>query len=100
MRFAGEAFDVSAICLSAETGSVIADVVPNGLPLTRVAKGQVRPAALPAGSARSRRNLVHVRFDKDALVDSIEQCNADKFVAEHSYMAESFLRVADSATPN
>ena len=26
------------------------------------------------------------------MVDSIEQCNADKFVAEHSYMAESFLR--------
>jgi glycosyltransferase involved in cell wall biosynthesis len=92
MGLAAEAFDVSAICLSAETGSVIADVVPNGLPLTRVAKGQVRPAALLAGSVRRRRSLVHVRFDKDALVDSIEQCNADKFVAEHSYMAESFLR--------
>jgi glycosyltransferase involved in cell wall biosynthesis len=92
MRLAAEAFDVSAMCLSAETGSLIADVVPNGLPLTRVAKGQVRPAALLAGAIRRRRSLVHVRFDKDALVDSIERCNADKFVAEHSYMAESFLR--------
>jgi glycosyltransferase involved in cell wall biosynthesis len=92
MRLAAEAFDVTAMCLSAETGSLIADVVPHGLPLTRVKKGDVRPAALLAGALRRRRSLVHVRFDKDALVDCINDCGADKFVAEHSYMAESFLR--------
>jgi hypothetical protein len=43
---------------------------------------------------RTRRSLVDVRFDTEALVDAIERCNVDVFVAEHSYMAESFLRSA------
>ncbi|WP_319456311.1 MULTISPECIES: glycosyltransferase family 4 protein [unclassified Mycobacterium] len=89
---AAESFDVSVICLSAESGSVVADFVPGGLPLTRVAKPAVRPLALALAAVRRRRSLVHVRFDSDALVAAIESSDADTFVAEHSYMAESFLR--------
>jgi len=89
---AAESFDVSAICLSAESGSVVADFVPGGLPLTRVAKPAVRPLTLAVNALRRRRSLVHVRFDSDALAAAIERSDADTFVAEHSYMAESFLR--------
>ena len=35
---------------------------------------------------------MHVRFDTDELLAAIEAADADVFVAEHSYMAESFLR--------
>jgi glycosyltransferase involved in cell wall biosynthesis len=38
--------------------------------------------------------LVHVRFDSDDLVKAVEHSDADVFVAEHSYMAESFIRSA------
>ena len=54
-------------------------------------KPAVRPLGLLAAAARSRRSLVHVRFDSDELVAAIERADADVFVAEHSYMAESFL---------
>lgn len=89
---AAESFDVSIICLSAESGSVTADFVPGGVEVTRVRKPAVRPVDLLTGALRSRRSLVHVRFDSDELVAAIERADADVFVAEHSYMAESFLR--------
>ena len=89
---AAESFDVSAICLSTETGSTVADFVPTGLPLTRVAKPAIRPLTLAFSALARRRSLVHVRFDGDALVAAIDQSDADTFVAENSYMAESFLR--------
>ena len=93
MRLAAEAFDVSAICLSDERpGFMITDVVEGGLPLTRVPKGRVQPARLLIDSLRKRRSLVHVRFDIDELLKAIENSDADVFVAEHSYMAETFLR--------
>jgi polysaccharide biosynthesis protein PslH len=93
MRLAAEAFDVSAICLSHERpGFMITDVVEGGLPLTRVPKGPVRPARLLIDSLRKRRSVVHVRFDIDELLKVIENSDADVFVAEHSYMAETFLR--------
>jgi glycosyltransferase involved in cell wall biosynthesis len=91
MRLASDEFDVSALCLSAEAGSA---ELPDGIKVTRVPKGQVRPAKLLADSVRKRRSLVHVRFDTDELVAGIDACDADIFVAEHSYMAESFLRSA------
>jgi glycosyltransferase involved in cell wall biosynthesis len=59
-----------------------------------VRKSDIQPRKLLATSLRNRRSLVHVRFDTDELVDGIERCDADVFVAEHSYMAESFLRSA------
>ncbi|MGE7002964.1 glycosyltransferase, partial [Staphylococcus capitis] len=94
MRLAAEAFDVSAICLSAETGSDTMDLDPGVVPLSRVRKPPINQRRLLADALRRRRSLVHVRFDHDALVDAIERCDSDVFVAEHSYMAESFLRSA------
>jgi glycosyltransferase involved in cell wall biosynthesis len=94
MRLAAEVFDVSAICLSAETRSDTVDLGPSGIPLTRVSKPPISRLGLLGDALRTRRSLVHVRFDPDALVDAIERSDADVFVAEHSYMAESFLRSA------
>jgi glycosyltransferase involved in cell wall biosynthesis len=92
MRLAAEAFDVSAVCLSSESGSVQTDLVPGGLPVTRIRKPPVRRAKLLASSLLKRRSLAHVRFDFDELVTGINGVDSDVFVAEHSYMAESFLR--------
>jgi hypothetical protein len=92
MRMSADEFDVSAICLSRESGSTETDLIPGGLALTRVHKPPVKPQKLLADALRTRRSLVHVRFDSDELVRCIEACDADVFIAEHSYMAESFLR--------
>lgn len=93
IRLAADAFDVSAICLSHETpGHLVTDVVDGGLPLARVHQGAVQPLRLVVGSLRHLRSLVHVRFDTDELLTAIEACDDDVFVAEHSYMAETFMR--------
>jgi glycosyltransferase involved in cell wall biosynthesis len=97
MRLAADAFEVSAVCLSSESDTTTADLVPGGLPLIRVCKPQIQPRKLLTSSLRTRRSLVHVRFDTEELVEGIERCDADVFVAEHSYMAESFLRSAHFA---
>ena len=91
MQLAAQAFDVSAICLAANDGTD--GQLPAGCrELLRVPKPTVAPARLLRGSVRSRRSLVHERFDVDALLPAIEAADADVFVAEHSYMAETFLR--------
>jgi polysaccharide biosynthesis protein PslH len=92
MSLASDAFELSAICLSRETGTIATDLVPGGLTLTRVDKPAINPRTLLTTSLRARRSLVHVRFDTDDLVSAIERSDADVYVAEHSYMAESFLR--------
>jgi len=92
MRLAADSFEVSAVSLSPQSGIVTLDLVPGGLPLVRVRKSEIQPRRLLTRSLRHRRSLVHVRFDTDELVDAIEHSDADVFVAEHSYMAESFLR--------
>ncbi|HTI78638.1 MAG TPA: glycosyltransferase [Mycobacterium sp.] len=89
MRLAADAYDVSAICLSTEVGSA---ELPGGIPVTRIPKPRVRPAQLLTDAVRKRRSLVHVRFDTGPLVAAIDAADSDVFVAEHSYMAESFLR--------
>ncbi|MDP9167329.1 MAG: glycosyl transferase, partial [Actinomycetota bacterium] len=94
VELAAESFDVSVICLSTESGVATADFVPGGVEVTRVRKPAVRPLGLLTGALRSQRSLVHVRFDSDELVAAIERSDADVFVAEHSYMAESFMRSA------
>jgi glycosyltransferase involved in cell wall biosynthesis len=91
MRLAAESFDVAALCLSAEDGSETVDLVPGGLPLTRVFKKPVDKPKVLARSLLKRRSLAHVRFDFDELVSAIDGLDSDVFVAEHSYMAESFL---------
>jgi polysaccharide biosynthesis protein PslH len=91
MRLAADVFDVSAICLAAEGGTHCYDLGP-GIDLVKVPKPPVAPLRLLLESVRSRRSLVHERFDVDALLPAIEASDADVFVAEHSYMAETFLR--------
>lgn len=89
MDLAASEFEVVAICLSHEPpGTLTVD----GVPLVRVGKAGVRPWRLLADVARSGRSLVHARFDNDDLVAAIDSTAADIYVAEHSYMAESFLR--------
>ncbi|UCZ59046.1 glycosyltransferase [Mycolicibacterium phocaicum] len=92
MQLAADSSEVSAIALSPLPGTVTADLIPGGLPLERVHKPAVRPHRLLIDSLRRRRSLVHVRFDTDELVRAIDRSDADVFVAEHSYMAESFFR--------
>lgn len=89
MRLAADSHEVSAVCLSTETGPA---ELPGGIPVVRVPKPKIRPTQLLADAVRKRRSLVHVRFDIDPLVAVIEGTESDVFVAEHSYMAESFLR--------
>lgn len=89
MRLAADSHEVSAVCLSTETGPA---ELPGGIPVVRIPKPKIRPTQLLAGAVRTRRSLVHVRFDIDPLVAVIDGTESDVFVAEHSYMAESFLR--------
>ncbi len=94
VALAADEFDVSVICLSSESGSVTADLVPGGIELTRVRKPAIAPHRLAMDVVRTRRSLVHARFDTPALRAAIDACTADVIVAEHSYMAESFLNSA------
>ena len=89
MRLAADAYNVSGICLSAEVGPA---ELAGGIPVVRVPKPRVRPAQLLTDAVRKRRSLVHIRFDTAPLVAAIDATDSDVFVAEHSYMAESFLR--------
>ena len=63
---------------------------PDGI--RRTAKPVRQPLALLRSSIRSRRSLIHSRFDTTELSSLLSESDADMFVAEHSYMAESFLR--------
>jgi glycosyltransferase involved in cell wall biosynthesis len=89
MELAAQTFEVSAICLSHEPAGTLAF---DGVPLVRVAKSGVQPLRLLLDVVRTRRSMVHARFDNDDLVAAIDAAGADIYVAEHSYMAESFLR--------
>lgn len=93
MGLAATAFEVSAICLSSSSpGTSTVDIVPGGLALTRVPKPAYVRRQLLVDSIRTRRSIVHVRFDLEPLLPAIEASDADVFVAEHSYMAETFMR--------
>lgn len=91
MTLAADTYAVTAICLSEQSGTVETDLVPGGLTLHRVRKPEVAPARLARRSLAGRRSLVHVRFDSPELRATIEAVDADVYLAEHSYMAESFL---------
>ena len=82
---ASERFLTEVICLSDQPELDEPDVV-------RVPKPGIALPELALRSMAGRRSLVHTRFDVDALRDAIDASSADRFVAEHSYMAESFLR--------
>lgn len=87
MDLARDNHEVTCICLSEHD-------VPDAPGLLRVTKPRVSPARIAVRSLRTRRSLVHARYDTDELVRAIDGTAADVFVAEHSYMAESFLRSA------
>ncbi|MEZ2388354.1 glycosyltransferase [bacterium RCC_150] len=59
--------------------------------ITRVLKPSLDKIALVFGSLRTGRSLIHSRFDTKEIADLIATSSADRFVAEHSYMAEPFL---------
>lgn len=89
LELAARSFEVSVICLSHEASGALTF---DGVPLVRVAKSGVEPVRLLLDIVRTRRSLVHARFDNDDLVAAIDAAAADIYLAEHSYMAESFLR--------
>lgn len=98
MTIAAEDYDVSVICLSSVAETPAIGHVLGGLPVTRVPKRSVNPLVLAFDALRTNHSLVHVRFDSPELRIAIEESDADVFVAEHSYMAESFLRSAHAGT--
>ena len=82
---ASERYQTEILCLSDRPDLAEPDV-------GRVPKPPISPPQLAVRSLARRRSLVHARFDVDSLRDAIEESSADRFVAEHSYMAEAFLR--------
>lgn len=86
-----EQYDTEVICLSEQPHVTEPDVV-------RIAKPPISRPLLLARSLLSRRSLVHTRFDVPEMRRTIERSSADRFVAEHSYMAEPYLR-ADGVSP-
>ncbi|KZF09499.1 glycosyl transferase [Rhodococcus sp. EPR-157] len=92
MQLAREAFEVRSLCLSRE-----ADPSPDP-DVTRIPKPGVN-ARLLARSLRPTRSIVHGRYDADAFVSAIDESISDAYVAEHSYMAEPFIRSAKYGSP-
>ncbi|MFZ2526265.1 MAG: glycosyltransferase family 4 protein [Rhodococcus sp. (in: high G+C Gram-positive bacteria)] len=85
MELARDDFHVRCVCLS---------TYPDAAPdpgIVRVPKPPVSALRLAAAGIRARRSLVHTRFDVPELTVALDRTDADVFVAEHSYMAESFL---------
>lgn len=85
---ASEQFETEIICLSEEPGRDDPDVV-------RVPKPPLSLAPLATRSLVRRRSLLHTRFDVDGLREAVERSTADRFVALHCHLAESYLRAAD-----
>lgn len=82
-----DAHETVALCLSPDVGSTETDG-----DLWKVPKPEVALPAIVARSLRRGRSLVHTRFDDDAYVEALDRLDADVYVADHSYMAEPFLR--------
>lgn len=85
---ASERFEVEIICLSER-------LEINEPGVVRVRKPPISWGRLAAGSLVRGRSLVHTRFDVDGVRDAVENSSADRFVVEHSYMAEPFLRAGN-----
>jgi glycosyltransferase involved in cell wall biosynthesis len=88
---ASERYDTEVICLSDDPDRDEPGFV-------RVPKP---PLSLPSLTARSlvrRRSFLHVRFDVEAMREAVERSTADRFVALHCHLAESYLR-AEGARP-
>lgn len=90
MSLAARSYAVRAVALSSGGAAQSDD-------LRSVVKPRAGALGLALRARRSGRSLVHERFDPPSLRDHLRALlragDADKFVAEHSYMAESFLAV-------
>ncbi|CAM3664245.1 glycosyltransferase [Smaragdicoccus niigatensis] len=90
VRLAREVTAVRVICLSRTDGST------DGV--LRVRKPAVQTPSLVWQSLRTRRSLIHTRFDLPQLRAAVESTHADVYVTDHSYMAESYLASGRRAT--
>lgn len=61
--------------------------------VTSLPKESVKLWTLIPRALRNRKSLIHSRFDTSHLQDFLRDQASDRFVAEHSYMAESFISV-------
>jgi glycosyltransferase involved in cell wall biosynthesis len=86
MDIARESHDVVCLCLSDD-----ADLPPQP-GLIRIQKPPVEGWRIGLRSLRSRRSLVHERYETPAFTRAIDHIDAEIFVADHSYMAEAYLR--------
>ncbi|MCW2786127.1 MAG: hypothetical protein JWP74_2644 [Marmoricola sp.] len=87
MDLLGEQHDVIALCLSTQ-----ASTLPHAEGLTRVQKTLAKGVGTVLGAVVRGQSLVHARFNSTGLRDAIEDTEADVFIAEHSYIAEPYLR--------
>ncbi|MGI9085744.1 MAG: glycosyltransferase [Aeromicrobium sp.] len=85
---ASERYDTEVICLSEQPER-------NEPGIVRVRKPALSLPPLAIESLVRRRSLVHTRFDVDGLRDAIERSSADRFVALHCHLAESYLRARE-----
>ena len=85
VRLAMSSASVRRICLSATP-------TDSDATMTRIYKPGVNSAKIALRSIRTGHSLVHTRFDVDELVPAIEATDSDVYVADHSYMAEPYLR--------
>lgn len=87
MRLAAESYSVSALAYVEIAGNV----GKRGT-FTGIQKPPLRPGHVAWNVLRSRRSTIHCRFDTDGFRRAVERTDADKLVAEHTYMAEPVLR--------
>ncbi|WP_292833449.1 glycosyltransferase family 4 protein [Microbacterium sp.] len=83
MSVAADVVPVRYVALSESTGPRGGDYL--------VEKPAPAPLGLLSRATRKARSLVHERFDVPQLRTWLEHSDADRFVADHSYMAEAYL---------
>jgi glycosyltransferase involved in cell wall biosynthesis len=82
----------AAAAASEVTGSVLSSTQwESPWPLDCVAKAPVQPLRVVARSTATRRSLIHTRFRVAGLRDQLRGTDDDRYVANHTYMAETFL---------
>ena len=86
MDICGEAAEVHAIALWSGP-----DQTYGGFPVQIVPKAPLRLLRLFASSALRNRSLVHTRYLSRPLETVLRATTSDRFVADHSYMAEAVL---------
>lgn len=85
--------DTSIICWSPRPDATGEDNI------VRLPKPPVSPLRVVGRALRSRRSLLHARYDEPALRAAIETSDADAYVSVHHYMAEALLRSSRRDAP-